>query len=325
MAQQDSSERPEVERPEPPQGDWLFKLHDEILGPVPSTEIIERMYTGEVDESTPISLEEGDWTSIQAVGAFHPFLYDAKAKIRQQQARLEAEQAARKRRVRNMINVAIGAVALVIVSFMASYFIIVSRPWKGEDVMRAWAGKHVPLLMISSARADTADTADDSVDEETGGINIDRILIDDAPTLVAIKSPSRSKKRKRTGKKKATVDRPKDTRPKDGKTKPPDTKTASVGRLSNEEITSVVYARSNLNRLYSCIRSEIRRKTELPEVITLDFTIDNSGRVSQVRMDNIKLDGSSLHRCFRQKLTSLRFRSYAGQVRNITIPFKIGS
>jgi len=324
MAQQDSSERPEVERPEPPSGDWLFRLHDEILGPVPSTEIIERMLTGEVDESTPISLEEGDWTTIQAVGAFHPFLYDAKAKIRQRQARLEAEQAARKRRVRNMINVAIGAIALVIISFMASYFIIVSRPWKGEDVMRAWATKHVPLLMISSARAGTNATADDSADEETGGINIDRILIDDAPTLVAIKSPSRSKKRKRTGKRKATPDRPKDTRPKDSKKKP-DTKTAMVGRLSNEEITSVVYARSNLNRLYSCIRSEIRRKTELPDVITLDFTINNSGRVSQVRMDNIKLDGSSLHRCFRQKLNSLKFRSYAGQVRNITIPFKIGS
>ncbi|MBW1873064.1 MAG: AgmX/PglI C-terminal domain-containing protein, partial [Deltaproteobacteria bacterium] len=131
--------------------------------------------------------------------------------------------------------------------------------------------------------------------------------------------------RKRTGKRKATSVRPKDTRPKNGKTKPPETKTAMVGRLSNEEITSVVYARSNLNRLYSCIRSEIRRKTELPEVITLDFTINNGGRVSQVRMDNIKLDGSSLHRCFRQKLTSLRFRAYSGQVRNITIPFKIGS
>jgi hypothetical protein len=152
-------ERPEVKHMEPPPGEWLLKLHGEILGPVPSAEIIERMFTGEVDESTEISFGEGgDWRSIQVVSDFHPFLYQAKAKIRADRARAEAARAAKKRQVRNIIKVALGAAALVLLSFGASYFLIVSRPWKSGDTIRAWAEKHVPLLSVPGAKAATLTT-----------------------------------------------------------------------------------------------------------------------------------------------------------------------
>jgi len=300
---------------EPPSGEWLLKLHGEILGPVPSSEIIERMFTGEVDESTEVSLGEGgDWCTIQVVSDFHPFLYQAKAKIRADKARAEAARAAKRRHTRNIIKVAVGAAILVLVSFGASYFLIVSRPWKSGDTLRAWAEKHVPLLSVPGAKADTLDGAESKMEEEDD-INIDQILIDDAPALVAISPEAEKKKspaKKRTLSKKKT------------KTTKPETKTASIGSLSNDEIMSLVYARSNLRRLYACIRTELKRNPDMPKQFTLDFSIKNDGRVGQVRMEDPKLDGGSMQRCFEQKLARLKFRTYSGQVRNVTIPFNVG-
>ena len=307
-------ERPEAKQMEPPPGEWLLKLHGEILGPVPSAEIIERMFTGEVDESTEVSFGEGgDWRTIQVVSDFHPFLYQAKAKIRADRARAEAARAAKRRHVRNVIKVAVGAAALVLVSFGASYFLIVSRPWKSGDTIRAWAEKHVPLLRVPGAKAATLDDAEAGMEDD---INIDQILIDDAPALVAISPDAEKKKsgsKKRTLKKKTKTAKPE-----------PKTKTASIGSLSNDEIMSVVYARSNLRRLYACIRTELRRNPEMNKQFTLDFSIKNDGTIGQVRMEDPKFDGGSMHKCFERKLARLKFRSYSGQVRNVTIPFNVG-
>jgi len=100
-----------------------------------------------------------------------------------------------------------------------------------------------------------------------------------------------------------------------------ETKVASTGRLSNDEITGLVYSRSNLRRLYSCLQREINRNSDLSSPVILEFTIANDGRISQVRMDSPRLDGGPLHKCFRQKLTSLKFRAFSGEVRNVTMPF----
>lgn len=310
-------------QPDPPAGEWLYKLQGEILGPVPSPEIIERMFAGEVDESTEVAPDEGDWRTIQAVPDFHPFLYQAKAKIRAQQARAEAERAARKRRRRNIIKVALGAVVLVIISFLASYFLIVSRPWRSDDAMRAWADKHVPLLRVASVAPAVGDTRE--MDE---GIDIDQILIDDAPTLVAIKNnvrrkPHKGRKKSHTG---STPGKPGGKKVKGSGAsgdKPERPKTASLGTLSNEEIIDKVYSKSNLRRMYTCIRSAIRRHQQLPPVITIEFTISNDGRAGKVRMEDVKLEGGQIHKCFSRKVAQLRFRSFSGQVRNVTIPFKI--
>ncbi len=297
----------------------MFKLHGEVLGPVPSAEIIERMFNGEVDESTEISFgEEGDWRTIQVVSGFHPFLHQAKARIRAGKARAEAARAAKRRHIRSVIKVALGAVVLVALSFGASYILIVSRPWKSGDTIRAWAEKHVPLLSVPSASAatlkDDAEAKMEMEEEDEDDINIDQILIDDAPGLVAIKSNSGNKKS--THKKRSKKKTPKSSKP--------ETRTASIGSLSNDEIMSVVYARSNLRRLYACIRVEMKRNPDMTKQFTLDFSIKNDGHIGQVSMENPKLDGRSMHQCFKQKLARLKFRPYSGQVRNVTIPFNVG-
>jgi hypothetical protein len=310
----------DLNRKKPPPGDWVYKLHGDIIGPVPSTEIITRMLSGEVDESTQVSTGNGDWRAIHTIAAFRYYLSQAKARIRAARARAEAQIAAKRRRFLNVVKVIIGALLLVLVGSVASYYAIVSRPKQAKVLINAWADKHVPLLS-SFAISDTAagsDIEDDQeFEEEDSGVNIAQILIDDEPALEAIDaSPSehtrhtKHKKRKRFA---AIKDKKKETK-----------KTAMAGELSNSEITSVVYAKKNLGRLYGCIKKEIRKNTDLPSTVSMGFTINNDGRIGQVRMHDVRLENSSLHRCFKKKLSKLKFRAYSGERRNVEIPFNIG-
>lgn len=301
----------------------MFRLRGEVLGPVPSNDIVAHMMAGDIDESTRISREEGEWRTIQQMAEWLPFLHQAKAHIRNLQARAEAEQAARKRRIRNMINVGIGAVFLVLLSFAVSYLIIVQRPWRDEEAIKAWAGKHVPLMAVAGVGPSTANQpADAKADEGYGNISIDEILIEDAPDLVAIRTPS-SKRKKRRRRTNRPVEKPD---PKQPDAKPdaksdPGTKTASLTGLSKQDITRKVYAKRNLNRLFACLKKEIARNEDLPGRVVLNFSIKNDGRVHNVQLDDIRLENGPLHQCFKRKLAALSFPTYAGQVQNVTIPF----
>ena len=320
--------RPDLEQANPPRGEWLYKLHDDILGPVPSTDIIELMFSGEVDESTEVALGESRWRPVQAFPAFHPFLYQAKVKIRAELARAEALAASKKRRMIQIIKISLGACALVLVSFMVSYFMIVSRPRQIEDQTRVWADKHVPLLAIGAILPQTTraeeETEEEADEEDDGEINVMQILIDDAPALVAIGSGAQAAKGKSTSSKKkfsrsSSSDKKTQSSPSKG------TKTAMGGSLSNAEIMAVVNKKSNLRMFYGCIKKELRANSDLPSNISMGFTINNDGRVGRVRMDDVRLQNSSLHKCFRVKLSKVRFRAYTGERRNVELPFNIGS
>ncbi|MBN2495476.1 MAG: AgmX/PglI C-terminal domain-containing protein [Deltaproteobacteria bacterium] len=312
MADKPSSMRPEARRLSPPPGDWLYKLQGEVIGPVPASEIVTRLFAGEVDESTQVRTEDGDWLSLQALAVWHPFIYQAKAKLRAEKARAEAEQAARRRKAQKMVNLGIGAVFLILISFAATYLLIVQRPGRDEETLREWAARHVPLFSLPVAKA----AALDEGGEEAGLINIDQILIDDAPALVAIRNHKRKRRKRQTGKP-VSSDKPKEP----GADKPAETEVASTGMLTNEEITNTVYARSNIGRLSACLKAEIQRNPDLPGRVVLDFSIRNDGRIHSVRLDDARLEDGPLQACFTQKLAKLKFRPYQGQVRNVTIPF----
>jgi hypothetical protein len=209
----------------------------------------------------------------------------------------------------------------VVISFATSYVVIVQKPWKGGSNLAAWATKHVPLFGIATAQASPQQPAGEaeSEEEEDKGINIDQILIDEAPSLVAIQTKGEAPKRNKT------VIRKSSKRGREEKATEAETsqegKIASMDGISNEEITQIVYAKSNLSRLFGCVRQEIKRNPDIESPVTMSFTVNNDGRVGEVRMDNFNLDGGALHECFRQRLSQLKFRPYAGERRNIEIPF----
>ena len=87
---------------------------------------------------------------------------------------------------------------------------------------------------------------------------------------------------------------------------------------------ALVYKKKNLQGLAHCVRQETKAGKEFPGTLVVSFTINNDGRVGQVRMEDDNLDNSNLHRCFQQQLTKLKFREYVGERRNVDIPIKVG-
>jgi hypothetical protein len=316
----DTGLRSESSKPDLPSGDWLFKLHGEVLGPVPASELVERMYASEVDESTQVSSGDGEWRPLQTFEDFLPFLSRAKAKIRADRLRAEAERVARKRRLRAQINVIIASVALVLLGFAVTYFLIIQRAWNTDSDSLAWARKHVPLIGIPVAAAATLDQGAANREPESK-INIDDILIDDAPALVAVggRRPVFHRQRPRN---------PSSSNPEKGPEagKGPEvptegSKVAYGDTLSNEEIMAEIRAKARI--FNPCVNAELRRGTELPSTVVVSFSIRNDGRVGEVMMDDIKLENTGLHQCFREKMAALRFRAFSGEVRNIDLPINI--
>ncbi len=298
-----------------PPGEWLFKVRGEVLGPVPSTELIERMFLGEVNESTLLSQGEGEWVALQSVAGFMPFLIRAKAKIRADRARAEAAAAVRRRQLRARINLSIGAAALVIFGFGATYLLMIFKPEGPAGDWESWSRRHVPLIGVPAAAASESANALASADPLGGRINIDRILIDDAPALVGLRSPGGGR----------TRPAPIPVRPggKGGETSAKPTKednVAATSSLSQEEILSEVFARPNLNRMIGCVAQEIQRNADLTSPVQISFTINNDGRVGDVRMLDFRLDNGPLHRCLKERLAYLKFRPYAGERRNVELP-----
>jgi hypothetical protein len=295
-----------IQQAEMPSGKWLIRLSNEVLGPIDAHEIVERMFTGQVTDLTPLSSGDGEWSPIQEHLGFVPFLNQARAKIKAETARAEKERRALRRRKLNRINLAISTFILAAVGFATSYVVITQQPGRNESTLQIWASRHVPLLTIPSAKPGTSGRGPVGSDLELS-FNIDQILIDDAPALVGIKTDFSSRRRPFG---KHAPDGEDDVRPLG----------TGVGPLTNAEITSVINSRSNLGRLFACIGEEVKRNSDLPSTIRLEFTINNDGRVGEVRIDDIQLEDGALHQCLKQKVAMLRFRAYEGERRNIEIP-----
>ena len=325
----------------PPSGEWLVKIRGEIIGPVPAPEVIQRMFTGEVDEQTEMSVpEEGIWRPVETWHGFHPFLIQAKARLQIERRNAEIARVRRRARNRARLRLSMIAVGFLLGSFALSFAVMILRPWDlSLHVRRVWAEKHLPLVKLLPVSAVAERGKEESpTGAQEDGISIDQILIDDQPELVAIRADNGERKphagaRPAEKKKVAmTLDQVlghKGAGKNGGKEPDKDDvitpgKSAEDNLLSNEEIMAVVYKKKNLQGLAHCVRQETKAGKEFPGTLVVSFTINNDGRVGQVRMEDDNLDNSNLHRCFQQQLTKLKFREYVGERRNVDIPIKVG-
>ncbi len=300
-----------------PGAEWMFKLHGEIWGPVPASEVYEHMLTGEVDESTLVSREEGFWIPLQQFSEWVPLIHQAKAHLRAMRARAEAREALRRRRMRTFINFGIISAFLVLIGFVLTYMVVVRSPWKNEQIIKRWTSRHVPLLMAVGIGT-VKNSSSTDMDAKLGKISIDEILVEDAPDLVAISPNKRNhKKRVRKNKNKTGTKSASKTALKADSTQ----QIANIGTLSRQEIIRKVYAKRNMNKLKACLFKEISRNSDLPGRVVINFSIRNDGHVHNVRMDDIRLENGPLHQCFQRKLAKISFPPYQGQVQNVTVPF----
>jgi hypothetical protein len=289
-------------------GDWLFRQGELVLGPVPASQIVEKLYSGDLDARSEVSrMGAGQFRRIGEVDFFKVHL--AKAQAKQRVDTLATMEAQRSRTGRN---VRIGLVATIALIFAvgtaaAARYLAIHKPWKDADELAYADLISVEPPTISRAKVHAED-------EE---------LID-YPGSTPGKPPSSGSKIPPSGIKPP----PSGNKPPAG-TKPGKLNGAGdepdglqMAKFDQEAINSVVASRQKT--LFPCLVAEAQKKPGLAAKIPIEFVIGNDGRVNKVWVDHPAFKEGTLPECLLRELQKWPFKSYEGERATVGLSFKIG-
>ncbi len=283
---------------------WLFRQAELVLGPVPAAQVIERLYSGELDGKSEVSrLGSGRFQKISEVEFFRVHVAKAEAKLRvEAQARNEEARGRLKRNIRIGIVAGIAVAVAGIVAWGVRYLVI-HKPWTDPDEV-AYADITVEPPKIGLARRQSAE---ELLEYQTG-------------------SPARP-----SGSGEARPDKPDRTQLASARSRPANNNKMSdpgadpdgmqMGEVDQAAIQRVVSSKQKT--LFPCLVEEAKRQPGLSAKIPIEFAVGADGRVSKVWVDHPQFKSGSLPQCFLRELQKWPFRPQdAGAT--ISLSFKIG-
>jgi hypothetical protein len=292
-------------------GSWLFKQGDLLLGPVPFTKLVELLYAGDVDESTPIAPFnlEPRFQQLGRVERFRVHLAKAKAKLRVELASQTMRRDRKRGRVLRMTVVGAVSILALIGGGRLAWWLAIHRPWEKQiQLPEPVITDEMPQITLASARADEDELAyTHSPDPKNPHPRNPR---PPKPNPTNPTSPGKDPKNPGTN--------PATTNPKPG------TEMVVEQQWDQEGINSVV--RSNKSSLHPCLSAEARRQKPSWEAsIPIEFTIGNDGHISKLWIDHAdyKSEDSVLFRCMFAELKKWKFPSYSGEQANVSLAFHI--
>lgn len=288
-----------------PNDQWLFREGDLILGPVPSQQIIDKLFLRELHGHSEVQrMGSGVFQKLVDVAEFKVHVAKAEAKHRVD-AHADEHKAEQKRRLVRAASIA--AVSLVVLGLIVAAVgnSLAKRSLTGQSVEElAWGDITIDAPTISKARR-----RDDEelVDYQGAGKK------PPPGTAVATSRPPPS-------------NTPGVTRPPTGSspgTKPPmggaDPDGMQMGEVDEAGINSVV-ARNKAS-LIRCIKAVAKPGVYLK--IPIEFSIAEAGKVSKVWVDNPELKDSGLQECLLQELQKWPFKpAHAGN--SVNLSFNVG-
>jgi hypothetical protein len=284
----------------PTESQWLFRQGDLILGPVPSKQIIDKLYSGELLPASEVQLMgSGVFRRIADVPDFKVHVAKAEAK-RRVEAHAAEHQATQRRRLITVAAI-LGGVLLVLgvaVAVVGSY-IATHRESAGSVEELAWGDITIDAPSISKARR----REDDELVDYNG--NSRRPV---GTTPVAAKPPTTATP---TGSTPSSAPKPKlGTADPDG---------MQMGEVDEAGINAVV-ARHKPS-LIPCIKAVA--KPGMVARIPIEFSIAETGKVTKVWVDNPDFKNSGLQECLLEKLQSWPFKP-GTQGASVNLSFNIG-
>ncbi|MEW5737768.1 MAG: AgmX/PglI C-terminal domain-containing protein [Myxococcota bacterium] len=286
----------------PTESQWLFRQGDLILGPVPSKQIIDKLYSGELLPVSEVQLMgSGVFKRIVDVPDFKVHVAKAEAKKRVDLHAAEHHASQRKR----LITVAaiLGGVLLVlgiVVAVIGSY-LAVHQPSAGSAEELAWGDITIDAPTISKAHR----REDDELVDYNG--NAKRPV---GTTPVAVKNP--------------TTPPPTGTtppHPSPGKSRPgtADPDGMQMGEVDEAGINTVV-ARHKPS-LIPCLKAVA--KPGMVAKIPIEFSIAETGKVTKVWVDNPDFKNTGLQECLLEKLQAWPFKPGTSGA-SVNLSFNIG-
>jgi len=293
MTSRQNLPRPGIRRPQGAQ--WLFRQGGLVLGPMPTEQIIERLYAGSLDGNTPIAvLGDNQYRPLAEVDQFKIDLAKAQAKLRVD-ALVQADRAKRVRRR----NVRLGIVAVVAAiaasgAASAARYLAVHTPFKTESVEEI--SVEPPIIGLAKVRSASEELV---AYPSNGDPNHRRAA---ARPSVALKAggPARS-------------DLPAGAADPDG---------LQTGAFDRVAINSVVASRQK--SLYPCVAGEAGKHPGLATKIPIEFVIGNDGRVAKVWVDHSLFKDGPLAECLLKELQKWPFKAYEGERATVGLSFRVG-
>ena len=279
---------------------WLYREGDLILGPVPSQQIIDKLYAGELLPQSEVQLMgSGRFMKVSDIPDFKVHVAKSEAKKRVDAHAQEHHSEQKKKLTRGL---AIGAGVLVtlgiVVAVLGSYLAVHTPTGKTAEEL-AWGDITVDAPTISKAKR--------RVDDE---------LVDYQGTTGSVKKPPTGTAPVATRLPTGTTKPPTGTKPALGSSDPDG---MSMGEVDEAGINAVVA--KNKSSLIPCIKTVARPGVYLK--IPIEFSIAEAGKVSKVWVDNPDLKDSGLQECLLKELQKWPFKStHSGN--SVNLSFNVG-
>ena len=268
---------------------WLFKRDNDVFGPVPSKEILQKLYEGAFDGESLIAPEDGEFRPLRTFSAFRQHL----PKVEEHQAAVadvhRKEKTIRATIIRKRFKWVGTASVVGVLVFVATIYAI-----------RSYRAEQVAAQEESRLRAE--------LDNLLASVTIE-------PPLAELPAEPTRKSGAKPGKKPSGKRRRAVARFSGGRAR-------GTGTLTYGEIMSGVA--SVFGGLKTCIARQMQRdRDSVPEEIVLSFSISNAGMVKEPTLEDRVLRRTPLHGCVSGQLLQIRYRSYKGEVRNVHYPITI--
>jgi hypothetical protein len=276
---------------------WLYRQHDLVLGPVPTSQIVDKLYSGELTPASEVQLLGGAaFSRIAEVPEFRIPVAKSEARRRVEAQAAEHQAQARRRLVRT---VALVAVALVLVGAglaMLGRYLAVHTPTGKSPEELAWGEITIDPPTVSRARSRVGD---DLVEYRSG-----------APKPGSTSAPPPRVE---------TVARPPlavAQKPKLGRD---DAEGLQAGEVDEAGINSVVA--THKPSLIPCIKQVA--KAGIPARIPIEFAISDAGKVTRVWVDNPDFKDPALAECLLRELQKWPFKAGPSGA-SVNLSFNVG-
>lgn len=271
------------------EGEWLYKVGGETRGPLPMQVLAQKLIKGEIDISTQVAREDGDFHPVSRVAAFAPHITEAKKQASRRGA-------AKMRRL--VLMLALPAIAILSV---AGYFVWVELG-KNRDAAAREARAKQAALALQRQKAEALP---------------DMGLV----ALVSLGTEDTVKIRAHPGAKKPGVKKPTAT----GTAQPPEPEEmVQQCKLSQADILGTL--KKNLAKINVCVEDERSRDTQglLPPTLELDFVVQTSGKVTDFALSDRHYRVGPLNNCLIKAFNTIQFPDSKGANCPVSIPIKIG-
>jgi hypothetical protein len=272
-------------------GEWLYRVGQEVRGPVAFESVVSKLLAGELTPKTPVAREGGDWHPIAQVAAFEPHVL-----IYQKQASKKA------RKVARTIALILGVIVLIAAG-IAGYWL-----WLENEHKKV-------LAEVARLRSETDLERQRRILESGSKMGLVALVSLGTESDVKIKGA------KKPG---TTSTKHKNTTGTPGTSSGPteDEMVLSCKLSQNDNFGTL---KKHLAKINVCVEDEKGRDAaNLPSQLELEFVVKPTGKVVDFHINDRHYRTGPMNNCMIKAFNTISFPETDGTTCPVTIPIKIG-